>query len=39
MNLAINASAAVENFRKPECELWIAGYEQTFAAAAGVVAP
>jgi len=33
MNLAVKASAAVDNFRKPECDFWIAGYEQTFAAA------
>ena len=33
MNLAVNASAAVDNFRKAECDFWIAGYEQAFAAA------
>ena len=32
MNFALDAPAAVEGFRKPECDLWIAGYEQTFAA-------
>lgn len=33
INLAVNATAVVENFRKPECEFWIAGYEQAFMAA------
>ena len=33
MNLAIEASAVVDDFRKPECDYWIAGYEQTFEAA------
>jgi para-nitrobenzyl esterase len=32
MNFAIDASAVVESFRKQECQLWIAGYEQVFAA-------
>jgi len=33
MNFAVNASAVVDNFRKPECDHWISVYEQTFAAA------
>jgi para-nitrobenzyl esterase len=33
MNFAVDAPAVVENFRKPECDLWIAGYEQVFATA------
>jgi para-nitrobenzyl esterase len=33
MNFAVNASAMVDNFRKAECDFWIAGYEQTFEAA------
>lgn len=32
MNFALDTAAVVDDFRKPECELWIAGYEQAFAA-------
>jgi para-nitrobenzyl esterase len=33
MNFALDASEAVDAFRKAECDLWIAGYERTFEAA------
>jgi para-nitrobenzyl esterase len=33
LNFAVKASAVVDNFRKPECDFWIAGYELAFNAA------
>lgn len=38
MNFARSASTVLDNFRKAECDLWIAGYEQTFATAAAATA-